>query len=205
MVEKHAVTRQLHKQYKSATKREKGAILDTLCTLSGYSRDHAARLLRAGPPSKKPARRRKRKRIYDADVLFALRRVWATLDGLCGKRLAAAMPHVLPSMERHGELMIDRVVREKLLSVSAATIDRMLAPDRARLALKGRAGTKPGTLLKAHIPIRTFAEWDDARAGFVEIDLVAHEGGSPHGEFCQTLDVTCVATGWTETRAVRNK
>ena len=206
MVEKYAVTRTLAEQYRRAGKVRKGGILDTLCSITGYSRDHAARLLRAGPPARVRARpRRKRPRIYDADVLFALRRIWATLDGICGKRLVAALPEMVEAMERCGELTVSREVREKLLTISAATIDRLLAPDRARLELKGRPGTKPGTLLKHQIPIRTFAEWDDAHPGFVEIDLVGHDGGVLRGEYCQTLDVTDVATGWTETRAVRNK
>jgi hypothetical protein len=206
MAEKHAVTRKMADRYRWTAKREKSAILDMTCEVTGYGREHAARLLRAGPPPKRaPARRRRRPRTYDADVLFALRRIWATLDGVCGKRLAAAMPAVLPAMERVGELSVSREVREKLLSVSAATIDRLLAPDRARLSLKGRMGTKPGTLLKHQIPIRTFTDWDGARPGFVEIDLVGHDGGVLRGEYCQTLDVTDAATGWTETRAVRNK
>lgn len=208
MAEKHAVTRRLAEGYRRAGKKEKGAILDMLCEVTGYNRDHAARLLRAGPPPDRPKKTRKnrsRPRVYDADVLFALRKVWATLDELCGKRLAAAMPHMVAAMERCGELMVSAEVRAKLLAMSAATIDRLLAPDRAKLALKGRTGTKPGTLLKHQIPIKTFADWDDARAGFVEIDLVAHDGGAPRGEYCHTLDVTDVATGWTETRAVRNK
>ncbi|MHB1342614.1 MAG: integrase catalytic domain-containing protein [Coriobacteriia bacterium] len=199
------MTRRLAEGYRRAGKREKGEILDTLCSLSGYSRDHAGRLLRAGPPPKRPKRRRSRARTYDAGVLFALRKVWATLDGACGKRLAAVMPETVAAMERFGELMVSAEVRARLLSVSPATIDRLLAPDRARLTLKGRHGTKPGTLLKHQIPIRTYSEWDDARPGFVEIDLVGHEGGVLRGEYCQTLDVTDVATGWTETRAVRNK
>ncbi len=180
--------------------------MDTLCSITGYSRDHAARLLRAGPaPRTRPRQTRVRRRTYDADVLFALRKIWATLDGLCGKRLVAALPEMVAVMERRGELMVSSEVRAKLLSISAATIDRLLAPDRARLDLKGRPGTKPGTLLKHQIPIKTFSEWDEAVPGFVEIDLVGHEGGVLRGEYCQTLDVTDVATGWTETRAVRNK
>jgi hypothetical protein len=95
--------------------------------------------------------------------------------------------------------------RGKLLSVSAATIDRMLASERARLQVKGRSGTAPGSILRRQIPIRTFADWDDAAPGFLEVDLVAHDGGSPSGEFCQSLDVVCVATGWTEVRALKNK
>ena len=96
-------------------------------------------------------------------------------------------------------------VRAKLLRMSSATIDRALAPERGRLKVKGRSGTKPGSILRRQIPIRTFAQWDDARPGFCEADLVAHDGGSPYGESCQTLDVTCVATGWTEPKALKNK
>lgn len=206
MAEKHAVTRRLAERYRRASKKEKGEVLDTLCEITGYNRDHAARLLRAGPPPrKKKKKRRVRPRVYDADVLFALRKVWATLDGLCGKRLAAVMQETVAVMERHGELMISAEVREKLLSVSASTIDRMLAPDRARLSLKGRVGTKPGTLLKHQIQIKTFDDWDETRPGFLEVDLVGHDGGIVRGDYCQTLDVTDVATGWTETRAVPNK
>jgi hypothetical protein len=109
------------------------------------------------------------------------------------------------ALERFGEVELAPEVRDKLLRISAATIDRMLAPERRRLRVKGRSGTKPGSILKRQIPIRTFAEWDDARPGFCEVDLVAHDGGDPYGEFCQTLDLTCVATGWTEVRAVKNK
>jgi hypothetical protein len=89
--------------------------------------------------------------------------------------------------------------------MSAATIDRRLAPDRARWQPRGRSLTKPGSLLKAQIPIRTWADWNDTQPGFVEIDLVGHEGGNPAGDFAQTLTVTDIATGWTENRAVRNK
>lgn len=207
MAEKHAISRQICERYRRASKKQKGVILENFCDLTGYTRDHAARLLRVGPPPRGAPKKARapRARVYDAEVLFALRRVWATLDGICGKRLAAAMPATVEAMERFGELEVSGEVRDKLLAVSAATIDRLLAPDRARLALKGRTGTKPGSLLKHQIPIRTFSEWDDARPGFVEIDLVGHDGGIVAGEYCQTLDVTDVATGWTETRAVRNK
>ena len=83
--------------------------------------------------------------------------------------------------------------------------DRRWSGERARLAIGGRSGTKPGSLLNSQIPIRTWADWDDAAPGFVEIDLVGHEGGDPRGDFCQTLTVTDVSTGWTETAAVQNK
>jgi len=89
--------------------------------------------------------------------------------------------------------------------MSAATIDRRLAADRKRLQIKGRAHTKPGSLLKSQIPMRTWADWDEHTPGFVEIDLVGHEGGDANGQFCWSLTVTDIATGWTEVRSVRNK
>src|SRR5205807_3271952 len=139
-----------------------------------------------------------RPRTYGQEGLEALRLVWATLDGPAGKRLAPFMAEIVGAMERLGELSLDPTVREKLLQISAATIDRLLAPERARLEVKGRSGTKPGSILKNQIPIRTFSEWDERAPGFCEVDLVAHDGGDARGEFCQTLTLTCVNSGWTE-------
>jgi transposase InsO family protein len=227
MKEKQAVTRQMALEYKRATKAQKGEILDTLIQLTGYTRSYAARVLRDRAryvvvgqgvvdgakvrlmedertrPKKK--RKRKRKRIYDKDVLRALQTVWLICDGICGKRLAPYMKKIVGKLERMGELRLEPETRRKLLSVSAATIDRMLAPTRKRYQLRARSQTKPGTLLKHQIPIRTFADWDELRPGFLEIDLVSHEGGNPRGEYAYTLDATDVCTGWTETEAVRNR
>ena len=205
MRERKAVTKQLTERYRRARKKDKAVILDEFCILSGYNRSYASRVLRAGPAPPAKRRTRRRPRVYDVDVASTLRKVWATLDGACGKRVAAVMERTLVALERHGELMLSAEVRAKLLRVSAATIDRLLAPERARLELKGRTGTRPGGVLRSQIPVRTFADWDDARPGFLEIDLVGHEGGPTVGDYCQTLDVTDVATGWTETRAVKNK
>ncbi len=150
-------------------------------------------------------RRRGRMPVYNDEVKNALRTVWAIMSFPAGKRLAPFIAEIVPVLERHGELRLTPEVRQKLLSMSAATIDRLLAHDRRHLEIKGRTGTKPGTLLKNTIPIRTFADWDDTRPGFLEIDLVAHDGGHPRGDFAQTLDMTDVATQWTETVAVPNK
>jgi hypothetical protein len=204
MPERKAVTKQMAARYAKATKGEKGRMLDELCVLTGWTRRHARRALgQALVPT--PARPRTRPRIYGEDVVEALRFVWATLNGPAGKRLAPFMGEIVEALERHGELTLERDVRAKLLEISAATIDRALAPERRRLQIKGRSGTKPGSILKRQIPIRTFAEWNDARPGFCEVDLVAHDGGSGDGEYCQTLNLTCVATGWTEPRALRNR
>jgi hypothetical protein len=205
MAERKAVTKQMARRYERASKREKGRVLDELCELTGWTRRHARRaLVQAIRPRNKPERA-PRPRIYGPEVLKALTQVWVTLNGPAGKRLAPFMTEIVQVLERVEELQVSPVVRAKLLRISAATIDRLLAPERARLRVKGRSGTKPGSLLKRQIPIRTFAEWDEASPGFCEVDLVAHDGGDPSGQFCQTLTLTCVNTGWTEVRALQNK
>jgi len=108
------------------------------------------------------------------------------------------MAETIAALERFDELRLSDEQRRLLCSASAATLDRLLAPERRRLRLRGRSLTKPGSLLKSQIPIRTFAEWDHGKAGFVEIDLVGHEGGDPRGEFAYSLCLTDVASGWTK-------
>jgi hypothetical protein len=217
MSERRSVAKVMAVRYRKATKKEKGGMLDELLALTGYNRRYAIGLLCGQGKAIKVGRRlrlvgdlgcstkRRRPRIYDGVVLEWLRKIWAILDFVCGKRLAAIIPEVVPVLERHHEIALDAATREKLFSISPATIDRVLAPERRKFALRGRAGTKPGTLLKHQIPIRTFAEWNEAQPGFVEIDLVGHDGGDASGEFCQTLNVTDVASAWTENAAVINK
>jgi hypothetical protein len=127
------------------------------------------------------------------------------MDCICGKRLQPILAEVTRKLERFREITVDEHVRQKLRTISPATIDRLLEGERRKQTIKGRSNTKPGTLLRNQIPIRTFSEWDDLRPGFVEIDLVGHDGGDAKGEFVQTLDITDVCTTWTETEAVRNK
>ena len=144
---------------------------------------------------------RLRPRYYDEQVVRELIKFWELLNYLCGKRLVAIMPELIAKLEQFGELGLTAATKEKLLQISAATVDRLLQPARRKHQLRARAHTKPGTLLKHQIPIRTFAEWDEQQPGFVEIDLVAHDGGLALGDYCQTLDLTDVCTGWTETEA----
>ncbi len=127
------------------------------------------------------------------------------MNAPAGKRLAPILGELVPVLRQHGELDIDEDTAALLIAMSAATIDRRLAFARSRLVLKGRSHTKPGSLLRSRIPMRTWADHDENTPGFVEIDLVGHEGGNSRGEFCFTLTVTDIATGWTENRTVRNK
>lgn len=207
-------------QYQRARKKEKGAILDQFIAATGYSRCHARWLLRhhgrrvvldrAGERTvlvgdvRKPAPRT-RARTYGEKELKALLQVWRIFDYICGKRLAAILGEMAELLVRQGELKCDAETLAHLKRMSASTIDRLLRPERRKFALRGRSSTKPGTLLKHQIPIRTFADWSDALPGFGEIDLVGHDGGVVAGDYCQTLDLTDVATTWTETQAVKNK
>jgi hypothetical protein len=204
-------------QYRGARKKEKGKILDQFIATTGYSRWYARLVLRHEGRrvqtnkqtivvvERKSRMKRKRARYYDEKVQTALVKLWRIMDYICGKRLQPMLPELLPVLERFNEFSCDGQTRAKLLRISAASIDRLLTPERRKYELRGRSGTKPGTLLKKQIPIRTFAEWDEQRPGFVEIDLVAHDGGLAAGDYCQTLDLTDIATTWTETQAVRNK
>jgi hypothetical protein len=217
MRERRVLVKAFAAEYRKGRKKEKGGILDRFVEAAGYARRYAARLLRnhgrrvvVGPGVQVEGvidlkGRRRRRRIYGEEVRREVRRLWEMLDYLCGKRLAAALPGTLEALERHGEPVPCPEVRRQLLAVSAATIDRMPAPEKRKLRLKGRSGTKPGTLLRRQVAVRTFADWEEARAGFVEVDLVAHEGGHARGDYAQTLVLTDVSTGWTELAAVRNK
>ena len=206
MGQRKAVTKANATRYKRASKVDKGKILDELCATTGWHRNHARKALVAAlkPALVRPARR-PRAAVYGPEVLAALRFCWAVLGAPTGKRLAPVMVELVPTLRRFGELDISDELAALLVVMSPATMDRRLAPARASMALRGRSHTKPGSLLKSQIPIRTWAQWDDAVPGFVEIDLVGHEGGNAEGEHCYTLTVTDIATGWTENRAVKNK
>jgi hypothetical protein len=206
-------------QYRGARKKEKGVILEQFMSTTSYSRWYASFVLRhqgrrvqtdkhrilLAVRGGSGRRVRKRPRLYDEKVVAALLKLWRVMDYICGKRLQPILPELVAVLERHNEFSCDPQTRVKLLRISAATIDRLLKPERRKHELRGRSRTKPGTLLKHQIPIRTFAEWDEQQPGFVEIDLVGHDGGVAAGDYCQTLDLTDVATTWTETLAVRNK
>lgn len=223
MKERKAVTNELASRYQKATKGERGRLLDEFMQLTGYNRCYASHMLHNWGTrhirlvdgervevvigvTDRPKLKRNRSRQYDQQFIDILEQIWIIADGICGKRLTAFIDVSLAILERWNEITLpDSTVRSKLLSISPATVDRLLAPVRSRWWDKGRSHTKPGTLLKHHIPIRTFSDWNEKIPGFLEIDLVAHDGGSASGDFLQTLDATDIATAWTETRPVRTK
>lgn len=205
MAERKAVTKTIATRYKQASKSGKAKILDELCATTGWHRDHARKALRSALTPKVVRERTPRPSKCSPNVVAALIFCWAVLGMPAGKRLAPALPELVPILRTFGELDIDDDTALLLSGMSAATIDRRLAPERSKNQLRGRSHTKPGTLLKSQIPIRTWAQWDDVVPGFVEIDLVGHEGGNAVGDHAYTLTVTDIATGWTENRSVPNK
>lgn len=194
----------VRERYRKAGKVEKGKILDEFCETTGYHRKAAIRLLGRSPRAS-PRRRRGRPKRYGPLVVGALRVVWEAADRICSKRLAPFLPELVAALERTGALQLSLEVREQLCRLSAATIDRLLGPDRLRLPRRPYTQRPAPTSLKARIPVRTFGEWDGVAPGSVQADLVAHCGESPDGFYLCTLDGVDVATGWTEPRAVWGK
>jgi transposase InsO family protein len=202
---RRAVTNKMAAAYRRGSKSEKTAILDQLCELTGWNRDHARARLRDAGEIRVYRARAARSPVYSPRVVSALELCWRVSRAPAGKRLAPMLPVLVPLLRRDGEVDLTNDEADLLVKMSAATIDRRLRGPKVLAELRGHSHTKPGSLLKSQIPIRTWSEWDEGVPGFVEIDLVGHEGGNSFGEFCFTLTMTDVATGWTVNRSVPNK
>ena len=187
-------------RYRAAGGWERRQMLDEFTRVTGYHRKHALRVLHRPFVPQPP---RPRKRIYNEAVRQALGLLWEAADRICGKRLKALLPVLIESMERHGHLRLDPVVRSALLDVSAATIDRLLRPIRETSGRGRRRRWGMGSAIKQSVPVRTFADWGDPPPGYCEADLVEHCGGVKHeGNFVHTLTLTDIHSGWTECAAL---
>jgi len=190
--------------YARAGRKAKTAMLDEFVAATGVNRKTAIGLLTNPPPARARPRGR-RKRRYGTDVAAAVELLWATTGYVCSKRLAPFLLELAEMMREAGEWGFSDSVMGKLPSISASTCERLLRPHKASRRVKGRCMTKPGTMLKAQIPIRTHADWVESEPGYCEMDLVHHCDQDTSGEYLHTLTVTDVATGWTELQALKNR
>ena len=187
---------EIQPRYLKASKAEKKKMLDEFTASTGYHRKYAIRILKHGY-KRRPNKPRGRKAIYRGEVVKALEQIWEIYGRICSKRLRPYLPEGIKVLERCGELSLSPETRELLLRMSCSTIDRCLAPARFNRP-RGLSTTKPGTLLKKNIPVRTFTDWNEDKPGFLEVDLVAHCGDSTAGQYLNTLTCTDLCTGWTE-------
>src|SRR4030081_1332994 len=191
-------------RYRSAKRAEKGRILDALCATTGWHRKHAVRALRRRAtvvPGEVEAPQ-ERKRRYGATIKDAMTALWEASDRVGGNRLKVMIPILLPALEQHGRLKLGLADRDRVLAISAATIDRLLVD--VKIAASGGRRRRPDfyPAIRGEVPIRTFNDWNSPLPGFCEVDMVAHGGTSVAGSFIQTLTMVDVATGWTECRAL---
>jgi transposase InsO family protein len=223
MAVRRAVTGKQGQAYRGCKgRKERSHILDELVALTGYNRHYAAWLLRNYGRTRLLAGRdgttirlvvgqynrrgtTGRERCYDESVKRPLVYLWNAFDQMCGKRLAAILPGMLPTLVKHRLLSRTDPAYQKLAKISGSTIDRLLRPERASRRLKGISHTKPSTMLKNSIPVVLSSELHVDEPGHFQIDLVGHDGGDPNGQFAFTLTALDLYSGWVEPRPLRNK
>jgi len=191
--------RHIQARYQNSNSRDKSKILDEFCTLTTYGRKYAIHLLSLednGPRYNRTEKRLKSKK-YNEAILQALLTLWNAANQICSKRLVPFIPDLLCTLERFGHISLPEDVRNRLLSISPATVDRLLETVRKE-GKKGLCTTASGSLLKQQIKIRTFSDWNDVVPGFFEGDLVAHCGTTTQGVYLNTLVITDIASTWTE-------
>lgn len=201
---KYELLQALRPHYVNSSRHHKKLILDEFCSLCGYNRKYAIRLFnsKVSPRSVENLSRRGRKKLYDEPIIMdVLRDIWVANNLPCSKRLKAILPLWLPFYNKRS---IPQHIYEKLLRISAATMDRLMRPQRARFGKLGLSTTKPGSLIKKKIPVKT-VQWDETIPGFLEADTVAHCGNSVAGMYVYTLNTVDIASQWTEQRATWGK
>jgi hypothetical protein len=197
---------ELKARYEKASKVEKVTMLDEFTKTTGYTRKHAIHLWRGKYKHTLKKTKRPRGRTYTEIDARIIAKIAELFDWIASKRLQPQIAVGIAELQKSGELLfLNDAQKKKLTGISAASIDRLLVSQHLRPTSKGRSYTKPGTLLKTQIPIRTFADWNENKVGFFEMDLVGHEGGNAQGAFAFTLNMTDVKTGWSEQMAISNK
>lgn len=200
MSERQALTAEIVRRYVRAKKSEKTAILDEFIKSTGYNRSYARRVIAQAKTRDfrvKAKIHRVRSRTYVPGVILKpLSKLWDISNFICGKRLAPLIADYLFVLRRDNVWDYPTSIDEQLKTISPATIDRLLTPIRRKMTLKGRTTTKPGTLLKHQIPVRTWSDWNENIPGFFETDTVAFCGVSLSGDFAWGLNMTDVCTGW---------
>ncbi len=203
---KHELLEVVRPRYLKASKVEKQRMLDEFTYATGYHRKYAIQVLNPQVQVQNHLKRKTKgyKTIYRGGVVQALEQIWEIYGHICSKRLQPFLPEAIKVLERCQEIELSTDIKELLLKISSASIDRCLRPIRLKLS-HGLSTTKPGSLLKNLIPVRTFTPWDEQRPGFMEIDLVAHCGDSTAGQFLNTLTCTDLCTGWTDVTALLHR
>ena len=192
----------IYSRYQKVSKPLRARILDEFCQVCGYNRKYAIRLLNGPTPQKPKTKPKGRRPTYGLKVILSLTAIWEAAGYPCSARLKALLPLWLPWAQKR--FAISAQAQKQLLSISPATIDRRLKSKKRQLKNRLYGRTKPGTLLKHHIPIKTDS-WDVKTPGFTETDLVSHSGNSASGEFIHSLNVTDIHSTWVESRAVMGK
>lgn len=186
--------------YVRSGKKGKQTILEILVDLTGYDRKYLIRTL-ASPVSLKEKVIHRHKHSKYERVMKQTKELWVFGKFPCSRRFKAMIPIYIDALSRFGEIKVTKEDKKLILQMSESTMDRQLKVARKNLKIKARTGTKPGTLLKAQIPIKMWTDWDHTKPGFFEIDSVHHNGGNPSGHYCYTVSQEDVATGWHENTA----
>lgn len=191
-------------RYKNSTKEEKKLILDEFCMNCGYNRKYAIRILNKPPGMSSSKRKPGRKKVYyTPGIIKFLKDLWSMMNLMCSKRLKEAILLCLPFYQKSKDKLTEEEVK-LLMKISPATIDRILSSRKGQKSKRGLCTTKPGSMLRNMIPVKT-GQWDESRPGYFEADTVAHCGGSLEGSYVNTLNLVDIATGWTVQRAIWGK
>jgi len=194
----------IKRRYLQSDKTIKSGVLEEFCQNTGYHKKYAVRILAAGHGYKAKSINRKIHFTYTNEDINWLKQIWEIMDYPCGQRLAPQMPEIISKLVRFKELLIPEPIQEKLKYIAPSTIDQRLKRAKTEIRMRINSTTRPGSLIKKQIPIRT-SSWDEQRIGCCELDTVAHCGSSAKGDFISSLDLTDILTGWTETEAIMGK